>query len=115
MKPVLRALTDVGPAWDDPSEDLLFELLGDVDRGEATFVIVERSGDASGLTYIQAIRNSDGSWQVERREGSADRHFGGRSTNLRSTHDELVGWAFKLRGWRTAVTWEPMTIQAPEA
>ena len=66
---MLRALTESGAIWDDPSEDLLFELLSDIDRGHGTWFIVERVADATGQTYIQVIQDGQGGWTVERREG----------------------------------------------
>ena len=54
VPPVLRALPEVGQSWDDPSEDLLFMLLDDIERGEGSFLIVERTTDPSGQTYAQA-------------------------------------------------------------
>jgi len=82
-EPVLRALTESGGIWDDPSEDLLYELLGDVERGDETWLIVERLADTSGQTYTQVIRSDNGSWTVERREGGPDRHYATTVDELR--------------------------------
>jgi hypothetical protein len=54
--PEIRALTETGAVWGDPSEDLLFELLTDVDHGEGTWVIVERLADSQQQTYGQVLR-----------------------------------------------------------
>ena len=48
-----------GEVLDDPCEDLLFELLTDIDRGEVQSIIVERLADPTGQTYAQAIKNRD--------------------------------------------------------
>jgi hypothetical protein len=41
---------------DDPSGDLLFILLQDIEAGEGSFRIVERTTDPGGRTYAQASR-----------------------------------------------------------
>jgi hypothetical protein len=64
--PVLRALTESGAASDDPSEDLIFELLNDIERGDEQFVIIERTEDLSGQTYAQAIKADAGGFLIER-------------------------------------------------
>jgi hypothetical protein len=108
--PILRALPELGPSWDDPSEDLLFELLMDIERGEGTFLIVERLADASGHTYVQTARNSDGSYVVQHREGHADRHYGAVVPDMRAAHKLLTGWAFELSGWSDGIAWERVRL-----
>lgn len=94
--PILRALTESGATWDDPSEDLLFELLSDVERGDETWFIVERLDDGTGQTYIQVIQDGQGGWTVERREGGPDKHFGVTRAGLRLAHEAMTSWAFGL-------------------
>ena len=57
--PILRAIPEMGQSWDDPSEDLLFMLLEDIESGQGAFLIVERTTDPSGQTYAQALRRDD--------------------------------------------------------
>jgi hypothetical protein len=106
--PVLRALTEAGAAYDDPSEDLLFMLLDQVDHGDGTWVIVDRLADASQQTYAQALRVAADSWVVEHREGSPETHVGTTVSDLRAAHQLLTGWAFELPGWADGVTWTPV-------
>jgi hypothetical protein len=89
----LIARTESGAVWNDPSEDLLYELFLDIERGDENFFIVERISDPSGQTYGQTTRNEDGRWIVERREGGPDRHFTTSFDNLRSAHEVLNAWA----------------------
>lgn len=107
-QPVLRAVPEVGRAWDDPSEDLIFALLDEIAGGAGTFLIIERTADPTGQTYAQALRNDDGSYVVEYREGSADRHFGTLATDMRAAHALLSGWAFEVAGWRDQADWKPV-------
>jgi hypothetical protein len=99
-----------GEAWDDPSEDLLFELLGDIEDGEEEFLIVTRLRDASNQTYAQVIRNGDGSCLLERRDGSRDKHYSATLRDLRDTHRALTAWSFELAGWLDAAPWKHVLV-----
>lgn len=101
MDPILRATTTSGAVWDDPSEDLLFELLSDIERGDEQFVVVERLSDETGQTYAQSIRNDDGSYLVERRDGTPGKHFDLRMPDMRGAHAVLTAWAHEKPDWRT--------------
>ena len=105
----LRATTASGASFDDPSEDLLFELLSDIERGDEEFMIVERSSDPSGQTYAQTFRGEQG-WAIEHRDGSAGRHFRTTIADLESTHRILTSWAFDLDDWRTTVPWARVSV-----
>ena len=105
----VRASTGTGAKSDDPSSDQLLALLSAVARGEEEFVIVERSSDRSGQTYIQAARNEP-DWVVEHREGSAERHFRTSVADLMAAHTILTAWAFDADEWRTMVAWERVTV-----
>jgi len=104
--PIVTATTSSGERYDDPSEDLLFELLLDIERGVETFCIVGRVRDPSGQTYAQVIRNEDESWLVERREGSADRHFAAEFRDLRDAHRALTTWTHELDLDPSADRWQ---------
>ena len=88
--PVLRAILESGAVWEDPSEDLLFMLLTDIEEGEETFVIVERPSDESGQTYAQVIRGDGGEWVLERRDGDSDHHCRTTFDGLREAHETLT-------------------------
>ncbi len=94
--PMLRAVLDSGVTWDDPSEDLLYELLADVDRGEEQYVIVERTLDEAGQTYAQVVKDDRTGWIVERREGGPEAHFSVSVPGLVEAHHILTSWAFEL-------------------
>jgi hypothetical protein len=85
-----------GDTYDDPSEDALFEILGDIEAGEALWVIVERLDDPSRQTYAQALRDKDGSYVVERRLGGPDTHEATREPDMRAAHRLLAAWACSL-------------------
>lgn len=86
---------------------MLFE---DIDRGEADFLIVTRLNDVSGQTYAQTIRDDNGTWIVERREGSPDAHFIASFPDLRSAHAAITIWAFGTPGADEA-SWEKVSFE----
>ncbi len=109
--PVARAQTEQGQVWDDPSIDLLYELMLDIERQDELFVIVERL-DATDV-FMQVVRLTDGSYLVERRTGSAESHIHAFSSDLRLVHGVLAGWTYGLEageviGWDgTDLDWQP--------
>lgn len=97
-----------GETWDDPSEDLLFELLSDMERGGEQFLIVDRLADGTGQTFAQVLCTDAGTYRVEYREGGEDRHFQAATEDKRLVHDVICRWAFELPGWRDALPWQPL-------
>lgn len=106
--PLLRVKTESGETWDDPSEDLLFELLSDMERGEEQFLIVDCLADATGQTFVQVARTGAGAYQVEYREGGEDRHLQAFTEDKRLVHSVITCWAFELPDWRDALPWAPL-------
>lgn len=103
MDPILQATTDGDEAWDDPSEDLLHDLMVDIREGRAEFLIVTRTEDPSGQTYVQTTLAPDGGWIVEHREGSSDQHFGATAADLETAHRVVAGWSYSVPGWEQAL------------
>ena len=97
-----------GATWDDPSEDMLFELLSDVEAGRERFIVVHRLG--SQETYVQAVLLEGGGFLLEYREGSADQHFAATSRDKRRIHAAMMGWAYQLEGWRARLDWQPAEL-----
>ena len=100
---------DSGSVWDDPSEDLLFELLSDVERGDETFFIVERLADPSGQTFIQVMHDGQ-HWIVERREGGEDQHYSVALLDLRQAHEAMTTWSFGLPLAPPASAWTNVKV-----
>jgi hypothetical protein len=109
-EPILRVQMESGQIWHDPSEDLLFELLSDMERGEEEFLIVERMSDPTGQTYAQVCRIDEGGYQVEHRDGGPGQHFQAVTPDKRLAHHVITAWAFELPGWREAMAWEPLDL-----
>ena len=108
--PILRAYPENGPVRDDPSAEVLLQLLQDIEAGRGTFLVVVKTIDPSGQTYAQTLRDEDGSYLVEHREGNAERHYSTTVPDLRSAHALLIGWAFERPGWDDGPSWSPVVL-----
>ncbi|WP_207307649.1 hypothetical protein [Arthrobacter sp. S39] len=112
MQSVLKAFNESGQTWEDPSEDLLFMLLEDIERGDEKFLIVERLADATQQTYIQSARNDDGTYVVEYRDGSPQEHFGTNVDDMRSAHALIAAWAIELPKWSESAIWSRIRFES---
>ena len=104
----LRATTESGAVWDDPSEDLLFELLSDVEQGTELFLVIHRLGATD--TYIQVLLQDDRTYLVEHRDGGPSSHFAATSSDKRTVHEVLTRWAYQLPGWKSPLGWASVTF-----
>ena len=105
--PILKATMSSGAVWLDPSEDLLFELLSDIDRGDEVSFNLERTTDPTGQTFVKVVRPMVDRYVLERQDGSPDRRFRAEFSTLREAHEPLTMWAFELHGWEGLPAWEP--------
>jgi hypothetical protein len=106
---ILRALNEAGDAYEDPSEDLLFDLMSELNETNR-YLIVERLSDPFGQTYVQTMREGDDVFLVEQRCGGPDEHFRAPRLDLRTAHSVLTGWAFDLADKRDAVEWSRVAL-----
>ena len=108
MTAVLRATNEAGEAYDDPSEDLLFELLGQLAPGNS-FVIVDRLEPERSGHFMQAVIGPVGSrWVLEYREGPHETHRSTSLDSMRAVHQVMTKWAFDSPGWRDGLVWTPV-------
>ena len=92
-----RATTHSGQAFDDPNEDLLYQLFLEVEAGKELFIVVERLNDATGRTFVQALRADDGKYVVEQRGGDVDTHRGTVKAWMPAAYLALCDWLFRGR------------------
>lgn len=97
----------------DPTEDALYDLLADMDLRNR-FVILERLDlEPVDQHYMQAYLNDDLSYQVEYREGSAERHYQvhvprpPEVIGPESIAKVMTDWGRDRQGWREAMPWGP--------
>lgn len=82
-----------GRAGSRGPEDLLFILPEDIEAGQGSFLVVERTSDPSRNTYARALRRVDGSCAVEHRD-DAGLCYGMTVPDMRTTHALLTRRAF---------------------
>ena len=107
MTPILRASNEVGDTYDDPSEDLLFELLAELGEGNS-FLIVDRLEPGRTENFMQAVMDANGNFVLEYREGPKENHFSTTINSMRAVHEVMTKWAFDLPGWRDDLVWTPV-------
>jgi hypothetical protein len=91
---VLLARMSSGAEWEDPSEDLLFELLGDIERGDEDSLTLERL-DAEDHPKVRVARSAGGTWVADM--DPPDPGDGPKSwTDMRAAHAWLTSWAFRI-------------------
>ena len=106
--PTLRAVTESGVTWDDPSEDLLFEVLADLEHDVEKFFVVHRVEHDD--VYMQILMQEDRTYLLEYRDGDASSHFGAVSADKRLVHEVLVNWAFLSPDFRNTLDWTPVVF-----
>ncbi|MFG2022938.1 hypothetical protein [Streptomyces sp. NPDC048825] len=114
--PWLRAIEAGGRTVDNPTEEELHDLLADMNL-RPRFVILGRLGlEPANQHYMQAYLNDDMSYQVEYREGSADKHY---QAHVPKPPDMIgpepiaklmVDWAHDRQGWREVLKWVPKPL-----
>lgn len=100
---------------DDPSDEFLTELLGDITSGSLLFLTLDRLDDPDGLTYIQVARTDEDELVVEHRQGSGDHHFEATTSDERLVHEVLVSWRLGSGRWEQALPWRRRDLPATPA
>jgi len=86
------------PTWPDP---------------ESPFVIIERDDSGDEENYIQMYLNDDGSYQLEYREGSFERHFGFETTDPQLVSAAMWAWVtLDYHRFQTIVAWERVELDS---
>jgi hypothetical protein len=111
----LRAECASGELYGDPSENVLLELFGDVERGEEEYFVLTKPGSASSEVFSQVTLDDEARFVVEYRAGGQEHHYQAVTPDKRRAHAALTGWAFELDGWRDHLTWMPLGSARPPA
>ena len=97
--------TDVLPLTEDPSTATIEAALRSIEDG---FAVLARSDQE----YIQATSVGAGSYLIERREGSADRHYQTRDNSIGIERVVTAFLAYHAGGsaWTADFNWAPLTL-----
>jgi len=88
-----------------PTEAELSSMLDQMDGGSIEFVIVSRTTDPSGATFIQTARNADGTYVVEHKSATQDGQLRAIAEQLKDVKDTILGWAGNKPGWDYLLSW----------
>jgi hypothetical protein len=98
-----------GARYEDPSVDLLADILRELGPGNA-FLILDRLDGAPGNPFAQALADPDGSWVVEYRESEAHPIFHAETRDADLVRTVLVEWCLGLEGWRRRLEWAELNL-----
>jgi hypothetical protein len=98
-----------GAKFEDPSVDLLADLLRSRAPGDA-YLILERVDDTPGDPFIQTVADPDGSWVVEYRNSQDEPVFHAETRDADLVRQVLVEWCLDLAGWHDRLTWTGLDL-----
>ncbi|MEV4873795.1 DUF6891 domain-containing protein [Streptomyces syringium] len=105
--------TEPGEVLTGITAEELATVIGRLGGKDDRFAVVERtSGDAD--YYIQTWHERGGAYEVEYRDGSQERHFAARMTDVEDVMAVFVGWALEADGWAGGHDWEQVDFSAEE-
>jgi hypothetical protein len=94
--------------FDNPSEEMLWQIISGLMARDNYFVMVQHVPDSSkDGTYIQTAVLPDGRFAVEYQDGDLEHHFHAEVDNVRRAYEVVVAWAFRRPEWREMLAWEP--------
>lgn len=85
------AETENGRHLDDPSEDGLFDVIGELDHADNTFVIIQPDDDDPAW-YASVAHCDDGAYEVERRDVLRREHELTTATDRGAVAKDLTLW-----------------------
>ncbi|MFF4529852.1 DUF6891 domain-containing protein [Streptomyces sp. NPDC001407] len=103
--------TESGEVRSGIGAEELGRLIGRLGADGDRFVVAERTADESGGDhYLQTWHEGAGPYEVEYREGSAERHFGVRMASADEVAAVFVAWARGTEGWSEGYAWERVEL-----
>ncbi|MER0243590.1 hypothetical protein AAHZ94_16530 [Streptomyces sp. HSW2009] len=111
--PALRARVESGAEHDDPSDERVRELLTALAGFAEEFLVITRTADPEGQTYLQVAHSEAPPWNfvVEYRDGGPDRHFQAFTDQVDVLHRTVTGWMSQRPGWRDLLEWQPLELR----
>jgi hypothetical protein len=94
-EPILLARMGSGAEWEDPSEDHLYELLADIERGEERSLTVQHL-EEEGHPQVRLVRTADGDWIAEVASAIGAGVDRKSWDDIREAHRWLASWAFRI-------------------
>ncbi|WP_329386372.1 hypothetical protein OG625_27660 [Streptomyces sp. NBC_01351] len=109
----IRIQTERGESYERPALGTLSELVERIGADGDRFVVVERLLEEPDR-YIQVWHDEDHkgdkAYQLEHRDGSADRHFQAYLPTAAEVVAVMARWARQEKGWDVGPVWEPLRL-----
>jgi hypothetical protein len=104
----LHASDFLGNEWDDPSEELLWQIISGLTyNGNRNLCLLNAVvGSVDGI-YIQTAVLPDERFTVEYQDGDLQHHYEAKVADARQAYEVVVAWASDSPGWREMLPWEP--------
>lgn len=104
----LQAVDALDHRFDDPSEDLLWQIISGLTVGDNYFVVVSHvPDDSKDGTYIQTAILGDRRFAMEYQDGDTQHHYRAEVGSARQAYEVVAAWASDHPGWREMLPWEP--------
>ncbi|APU40014.1 DUF6891 domain-containing protein [Streptomyces sp. TN58] len=110
----IRIHTERGESHDRPALGTLSELVGRIGADGDHFVIAERLTDPDAY-YIQVWHDAGDDYQLEYRDGSAERHFQAFLPTAAEVVAVMERWARQEKGWDAGPAWERLDFPSDPA
>jgi hypothetical protein len=105
----LQASDFLGNEWDDPSEELLWQIISGLTfDGNQNLCLLNAVEDSVDGIYVQTAVLPDGRFTVEYQDGDLHHHYQAKVDNARRAYEVVVAWASNSPGWREMLPWERM-------
>ncbi|MFE1827983.1 DUF6891 domain-containing protein [Streptomyces yangpuensis] len=101
----IRIHTERGESYDRPALGTLSDVVARIGADGDGFVVVERIV-AEPEIYIQVLRDGGGDYQLEYRDGSADRHFQAYLPTAAEVVAVMARWARREKDWDAGPAWQ---------
>ncbi|WP_371592693.1 hypothetical protein [Streptomyces virginiae] len=105
----IKIQTERGESYERPALGMLSELVERIGAEGDHFLVVERIVEDPDV-YIQVWRDAGADYQVEHRDGSAERHFQAHLPTAAEVVEVMARWARQEKGWDVGPGWQPLHL-----
>ncbi|MCX4777940.1 DUF6891 domain-containing protein [Streptomyces sp. NBC_01264] len=105
--------TEPAETYRRPALPWLSELVGRIGADGDHFLVVERLPDEPDV-FVQVWHETGGDYQLEFRDGAADRHFQAFVPTAAEVVDVMTRWARREKGWDLGPAWERLEFAVEE-
>jgi hypothetical protein len=86
-------------------------MLANLRRGNGHMVLERVDEERPGSWYIQVLLRENNTYQLEYRDGAAERHYQTQTISQEKVLGALLGWAGAKSGWRDGFMWNNIAEQ----